>query len=304
MAIPAANVLPAASGNVQLTRVGDFANRSGALAVTYSDWNVGRTETETDSTNSGLNQSPLDSPTVFNFFLPDYQFPGVLSQAGLITPEFQLTSETSVIRQANFLYYGLFNDGLSQRGLSSFKNGGRDIFVDLRPWMGVAPGGLPWAHDSNLDAFIDELNTLLMAGQLDSTGTNSYGTPRLILNAKQAIRDYVTTNLPVTRAITSVSTAVGVPCAITINGHGLAAGANVTISGVVGGSFTPSINGTFTVSSVNTNTITIPVVRNNTSSVTLTGATISGASLTDLYRDRVRAIVHLLVTSPDFTIQK
>ena len=163
IAIPAADVLPAVTGNANVTRLGEFANRTGNMVATYSDWGV-------DSTNTDLNQTPMQSPTVFNFFLPDYQFPGTLSNAGLITPEFQLTSETSVIRQANFLYNGIYNDALSQSGLASFRSGGRDMMVDLRPWMGVGPGGLPWAHNNNLTALIDELNTQLVAGQL-SAGT-------------------------------------------------------------------------------------------------------------------------------------
>ena len=163
IAIPAADVLPAVTGNANVTRLGEFANRTGNMVATYSDWGV-------DSTNTDLNQTPMQSPTVFNFFLPDYQFPGTLSNAGLITPEFQLTSETSVIRQANFLYNGIYNDALSQSGLASFRSGGRDMMVDLRPWMGVGPGGLPWAHNNNLSALIDELNTQLVAGQL-SAGT-------------------------------------------------------------------------------------------------------------------------------------
>ena len=155
------NVLPANSGNANVTRLGEFANRTGPVTVNYGDWNM-------DDTIFDLNQTPLRSPTVFNFFLPDYQFPGILANAGLITPEFQLTSETSVVRQANFIYNGLYNDALSQPGLESFKSGGRDVMVDLRPWMGIGPGGLPWVHNNNLGALIDELNTQLMAGQLSA----------------------------------------------------------------------------------------------------------------------------------------
>ncbi len=297
IAIPAADVLPSVTGNAQLTRVADSANRSGPMAVTYSDWNMDTTETD-------LNQTPLRSPTVFNYFLPDYQFPGILGEAGLITPEFEITSETSVIRQANFLYNGLFNDGLSQLGLSSFKSGARDIFVDLRSWMGIGPGGLPWTHDTNLNAFLDELNTLLMAGQLPSTGTNSYGTPRVIVNAKDAIRTYLVT-LPFTKAITTISTAS--PCVLTVSAHGMTNGQTVTISGVTGGNFSGAgINGTFTVANVTTNTFTVGVNRTSGgATVVLTAANIATpAGFPDLVRDRVRGAVHLLITSPDFTTQK
>ena len=122
-----------------------------------------------NTTDNDLNQTPLQSPTVFNFFLPDYQFPGILANAGLITPEFQLTSETSVIRQANFIYDGLYNDTLGQSGLESFRSGARGaIMVDLRPWMGAGPGGIPWVHDSNLTALIDELSTQLHPAAIPS----------------------------------------------------------------------------------------------------------------------------------------
>ena len=218
IAIPEADVLPAVSGNANITRLGNFANRSGTMQVTYNDFQMDTTETD-------LNQTPMKSPTVFNFFLPDYQFPGILANAGLITPEFQLTSETSAMRQVNFLYGGLANNRSSlfstsaasntfgTLGLTSFRNGAQDIILDIRPWMGAGPGALPWAHNNNLFALIDELNTQIMAGQLPSS-------------ARTIIRNYVAT---------------------------LAYSASPT---------------------------------------------------TTELRDRVRAVVHLIVTSPDFTIQK
>lgn len=202
---PPADLVATTTGTANMVRVAEAANRSGTVAVTYSDWNM-------DQTGTDLNQTPLRSPTVFNFFLPDYQFPGILSNAGLITPEFELTAETSVIRQANFIYSGLFTTALGVAGLESFKGGGRDIIVDLRPWMGNGPGGLPWVHNNNLNALIDELNTRLMGGQLPPS-------------AKTLIRNYVAT-----QAYT-----------------------------------TPTTN---------------------------------------QLRDRVRSVVHLIVSSPDFTIQK
>jgi hypothetical protein len=276
---PPADLLPAASGTANVCRAADFANRSGNLAVTYSDWNM-------DSTDTDLNQTPMRSPTVFNYFLPDYQFPGILANAGLITPEFEITSETSVIRQANFLYNGIFNDALGTVGLCSFKGGARDLIMDLRPWMGTGPGGLPWTHNSNLNALIDELSTRLMGGQLPTA-------------AKTIIRNYVQT-LPYTRAITAIS--IANPCVVTVNSHGLTTGQSVTISGVTGGSFTPSINGTFPVTVISSNTFSVPVSRNNNTAISLTNATAS--PITSLLRDRIRAVIHLIITSPDFTIQK
>ncbi|HBL26418.1 MAG TPA: hypothetical protein DD490_06250 [Acidobacteria bacterium] len=52
----------------------------------------------------GLNQAPLQAPTVFNFFDPTYSQPGVVAEAGLASPELQITNETSVFGTANFLH--------------------------------------------------------------------------------------------------------------------------------------------------------------------------------------------------------
>ena len=264
------------------------ANRSGTVEVNYSDWNM-------DTTNTDLNQTPMQSPTVFNFFLPDYQYPGLLAGAGMITPEFELTSETSVMRQANFLYNGIFNDAFGTSagnlGLCSFKSGARDIVMDLRPWMGIGPGGLPWAHNSNVNALIDELNTRLCAGQLPAA-------------AKTIISTYAQT-LAYGKTITAITTAS--PCVLTASGHGMTNGQTVTIAGVIGGNFSAPINGTFTVAGATTNTFNVGINRlsGGTALGSLAGATASpAAGYPDQLRDRVRAIVHLIITSPDFTIQK
>jgi uncharacterized protein (DUF1800 family) len=49
-----------------------------------------------------VGQVPLSAPTVFNFFEPGYALPGEVAQAGLVSPEFQITTETTIITAANF----------------------------------------------------------------------------------------------------------------------------------------------------------------------------------------------------------
>ncbi len=201
----------------------------------YQDFSMGGTDTD-------LAQTPLDSPTVFNFFLPDYQYPGELAQAGLITPEFQLASDTTVVRQANFLYNGIFNPADNSTGLSSFRSGAGDISMDISRWMDLRPSSAnPWTDNNpaspgndNLRNLIRELSTLLMAGQMTSA-------------MEDQIYNWVSNN----------STSGGNP-----NG-------NIVYS-----------NGTLT-----------------------SYATATAAQLTQR-RDRVRAIIHLIVTSPEYTIQK
>jgi uncharacterized protein (DUF1800 family) len=222
-----------ASGNfTDVAQANTVMNRSGVLgsaSIGYQDWTMGSTDTD-------LGQTPLRSPTVFNFFEPDYQYPGPLASAGLITPEFQISSETNVMRQVNFLSNGVFSSNANTTsgpasGINSFRAGGWDIAVDFGPWMGPRSGSTGfWTDNANLLALIDELDRRLLGGTLPRTGSNSYGNPRVINNARQAIYDFVS----------------------------------------------------------------------NTSNIAYTAANPTETQR----RDRIRAVVHLLATSPDFTIQK
>ena len=51
-----------------------------------------------------LNQAALRSPTVFNFYEPNYVLPGAVAEAGLYAPEFQILNDTTAITQPNFNY--------------------------------------------------------------------------------------------------------------------------------------------------------------------------------------------------------
>lgn len=52
-------------------------------------------------TEGSLTQSPQRAPSVFNWFLPDYVFPGELGAAGLVAPEFQVATESNVVNVVN-----------------------------------------------------------------------------------------------------------------------------------------------------------------------------------------------------------
>jgi hypothetical protein len=260
-----------------------------------------------DNTDLDIGQSPLSSPTVFNYFLPDYKYPGTLASQGITTPEFQTTAETTVIRHANFIYDGIFNPDLTT-GVSSFKAGSDAMLLDLSPWMGNAVNtagsignilgngtlgagqviGQVWTSNANLPTLIERLNTLLTGGRL-SAGT------------KAAIQKFLY------RTMTAVSAAPSNPTVITSVGHGLLTGDVITISGVTG-SFT-AINGTFTVTKVTDDTFSVPV-NHSSGTPTLTSAHFSPIAYTNpgsnttMIRDRLRAVVHFILTSPDYTIQR
>jgi uncharacterized protein (DUF1800 family) len=58
----------------------------------------------TDAVATSLGQTPLRSPSVFNFYRPGYVPPGtVTAAAGLVAPEMQLVNETSVSGWVNYM---------------------------------------------------------------------------------------------------------------------------------------------------------------------------------------------------------
>ncbi|MDA7537067.1 DUF1800 domain-containing protein, partial [bacterium] len=69
-----------------------------------------------DQLNSDLGQFPMSSPTVFNFYLPDYLPPGELQSAGLFSPELQIATASSLLATHN-LYTDTVNAGHWVRGV-------------------------------------------------------------------------------------------------------------------------------------------------------------------------------------------
>ena len=76
-----------------------WARAFGATS-TGDAWDVG----DLSDPGSRLGQSPLRSPSVFNFFRPGYIPPNTaLAAQGLVGPEFQLTNESTVAGYVNFM---------------------------------------------------------------------------------------------------------------------------------------------------------------------------------------------------------
>jgi hypothetical protein len=182
-------------------------------------------------------------------------------------------------------------------GLCSYSNGSGKITMDLsRYGTQAAPlyalQTAAWTSDANIPALVDKLSDLLTGGMMSAS-------------AKAQIVSYVTYQRPIS------AIATGNPCTITTgSAHGLSTGDTVTISGVTGGIFSPAINGTFTVTVTGANTFTVGSNFSNSSGLSLAAAiapnlpyTASAPTATQM-RDRVRAVVHLIVTSAEYAIQK
>ncbi len=82
--------------------------RSFGAASASGTWRLG----DLGNASSQLGQSPLRSPSVFNFFRPGYVPPKTrIAEAGATAPEFQIVNETSVGGYLNFMQ-GVIENGL------------------------------------------------------------------------------------------------------------------------------------------------------------------------------------------------
>ncbi|RYD36627.1 MAG: DUF1800 family protein [Verrucomicrobiaceae bacterium] len=128
--------------------------RSGTTTVELATWNIG-------STGGDLGQTPLNAPTVFNFFYPDYRFPGATAQAGMTTPEFQLTNVSGTMSLTNTVTTSILS-ATNPNGYSSFKNSGA-IMSDLSPFM--TPDQTANAAIPDL---VDRLSLLMIGRKLEA----------------------------------------------------------------------------------------------------------------------------------------
>jgi uncharacterized protein (DUF1800 family) len=74
-----------------------------------------------DSPEWGLGQNPLRAPTVFNFFEPTHAHPGEVAQAGLVSPEFKIATETTVFGNPNFLRAVVFEGWMADDDATAVK---------------------------------------------------------------------------------------------------------------------------------------------------------------------------------------
>ena len=115
--------------------------RSFGLADAADEWRFG----DTTDPATRLGQSPLRSPSVFNFFRPGYVPPN--SPIGTRTaPEFQITTESSVAGYVNFMQ-------------GCIANGFGGLTPNYSAWLPLVPDSA---------ALLAELNVVLAAGQLSA----------------------------------------------------------------------------------------------------------------------------------------
>jgi hypothetical protein len=104
-----------------------------------------------DDPLSGLGQTPLRSPSVFNFFRPSFTPPNTtLSAAGMVAPEMQITAEPTVTGYLNFMRT-VIADGLGTN---------QDVHADYVNELALV---------ATPDALVDRVKLLLCAGAMSTT---------------------------------------------------------------------------------------------------------------------------------------
>ena len=107
-------------------------------------------------------QRPLGSPSVFNFFSPEYVPIGPIDSAGLVAPEFQITNAVSIIGYANRLYDWLMEEDKVMEYHDIFSgewNDDKYVNIDLTDEMQLD-------QVADMDELLERLNLILFHGQM------------------------------------------------------------------------------------------------------------------------------------------
>ncbi len=137
--------------------------RSFAANSKSDTWLIG----DTSDAGSRLGQSPLRSPTVFNYFRPGYVPPNTsIANSHLVAPEMQIVNESSVVGYVNFM----------QSAINASRDVG-DLTADYRGLLSLA---------DNASALVSELNLLLAANQI---GSNSIALITQAINSMRSGSD-------------------------------------------------------------------------------------------------------------------
>ena len=98
-------------------------------------------------------QHPLSAPSVFNFYLPAHSPAGEIADAGLVAPEFQITTSNSVVGMTNLIDF-IVVGGFVTDAPEPFA----PVTLDVDGYLGIA---------ADVDDLIDRLDLVLTAGTLD-----------------------------------------------------------------------------------------------------------------------------------------
>ncbi|MFN4119865.1 DUF1800 family protein [Acidovorax sp.] len=134
--------------------------RTFGVSSARGSWKIGNLS----DPGSRLGQSPLRSPSVFNFFRPGYVPPSTtLAASGAVAPEFQLVNESSVGGYLNYMQgvirNGIYVNAPELPNNASTTNNGFDIKASYSSELALV---------TDPDALVARINLLMCAGQLSA----------------------------------------------------------------------------------------------------------------------------------------
>ncbi|MGD0679127.1 MAG: DUF1800 family protein [Polyangiaceae bacterium] len=111
-----------------------------------------------------FDEQPMYSPSVFNFFRPDYELPG--TSPPLVGPEFQITNESTVTRTLSQIVASSYQflDSANQR-----HSGWQNYPTPLEPKESVLLHTSAWEPFASAPAtLVDKLDLVFMAGEMSN----------------------------------------------------------------------------------------------------------------------------------------
>ncbi len=117
-------------------------------------------------------ENPLESPTVFNFFAPDFQQPGTFADNNLYSPEFQITNASTTYTSANMYY------GFTAQGYQGYTTGTPPLPPTDRPLIDLSPLTQNATSDSqvNVASIVSTINSTMLYGTMSAGMSTSLTT--------------------------------------------------------------------------------------------------------------------------------
>ncbi len=130
-----------------------FTHAIGTISPSGNYWSHGY------YTYNNLKQYPLASPSVFNFFLPDFQPNGAIANAGLVAPEFQIHNSQTSIGYVNMADIWV----MDEINIWSWDDASKNVYTDFS-WL------VEDAQDA--EVLINKLDLVLTHGSLSEETRN------------------------------------------------------------------------------------------------------------------------------------
>ena len=110
--------------------------------------------------DAAMGQAPFRSPSVFNFYPPDYPLP---LGGGLLSPATKLMTTATILARHNLVYDWTVSGDVASRGEYA-------VQATITGAAGTTPDWLPWeAFGTDTNALLDQVNLLLLAGTMTGT---------------------------------------------------------------------------------------------------------------------------------------